>query len=399
MIKHILKMLWMQKNTYYGIFAEQLLITIILMLSVVSVAELVQKYRSPGLLDVNNTFKIGYQFSLAKQSDPEAMENVQQNMKVIIEHLRNIPFVEAVSTSNNLLPYMRPDDNYDMLSDSILIDDNKFKMILKISDKFGASVLKPEIEEGSWLENQAMPDGSVPVVITRQFAEKAGWTNAVGKKLAFNNLSCTVVGVVTGLKQQSFDPSPVAMVAPKYIADEKQWFPAWYSENSVRIKAGYQAEFNEAFNREFRRAVSDKDVEPLVYDVHFLKKMFMSGATLELILQSVPTLFLFIFAFIGTFGLSWMVSRKRLKEFALRIAMGSTPQQLMIIVVGESLLVSCIAVIPALLLSFFIYDYTPVHAIGVGITACIMLLFSFISAWYPAWKVSRVNPAEALQYE
>jgi ABC-type antimicrobial peptide transport system permease subunit len=69
------------------------------------------------------------------------------------------------------------------------------------------------------------------------------------------------------------------------------------------------------------------------------------------------------------------------------------------IVIGESLLITCVAILPALLLSFFIYDYTAVHVVAVGSTVLVMLLFAVVSAWYPAWTVSRVNPAEALQYE
>jgi ABC-type lipoprotein release transport system permease subunit len=72
----------------------------------------------------------------------------------------------------------------------------------------------------------------------------------------------------------------------------------------------------------------------------------------------------------------------------------------MLLIISESLLITSFAMFPSLLLSFLIYDYASIaDATAIFTTVCIMLLFSVISAWYPAWKVSKVNPAEALQYE
>ena len=55
--------------------------------------------------------------------------------------------------------------------------------------------------------------------------------------------------------------------------------------------------------------------------------------------------------------------------------------------------------IPGLLLSFFIYEFTAPEIIGIGSTIVFMLLFAIFSAWYPAYQVSKINPAEAIKYE
>jgi hypothetical protein len=394
MIACMLKMLWNRRRNYYGIFVEQLLVAIILMLSIVSLSEAVKKYTIPGMLHVKNTVFIGYMFNRANQ--PE--ENPEQNMKTITENIKKLPFVESVSASFNFIPYLRNDWIYEYyLSDSVHIDDKHFKTIIKETDEFAADVFKIRMEEGVWFENRALPDGSAPTVITRQFADKAGWTSCTGKKLTLNARIYTITGVVEGLKQEPFIPSPVAIVVPQYLAIGHNAHGGY--EYAARIKPGYQKDFFQAFEKEFKRVFSSKEVEPLMHDMQAMKDTWVSFSVLDIALQCIPTVFLFIFAFIGTFGLYWMVSRKRMKEFALHLAIGSIKRQLMFLVIGESLLVTFIAIIPALLLSYFIYEYTWVHVIGVSITVLVMLLFSFISAWYPAWAVSRVNPAEALQYE
>ncbi|MDR1668281.1 MAG: ABC transporter permease [Bacteroidales bacterium] len=396
MIRHIIRLIWNRKRGYGGILAEQALIALILMLCMVSLAEAVRKYKSPGMLNSANTLMFGY---IGKEREhPEAYNNAQQSMAGINDRLRKLPFVEYISQAINFIPYLRGDGGYRSMvhPDTIVIDDRRFLPVVKYCDEYGAMIFRPEMEEGRWLDNRPLEDGSVPVVITRQFAEKAGWQSAQGKKFSYYGRVCTVVGTVSGLKQQVFDPAPVTFVLPMYLA---KGFFNMYSENTVKLKPGTQAAFSDAFYREFRRLISDNAIEPVIFDLRFFKKENMMETTLPIVLQSIPTFFLFIFAFIGAFGLYWLHSRKRVKEFAVRMAMGSSPALLMAVVIGESLLITAIAVVPALALSFFIYEYTSVHVIAVSLTVAVMLLFSLVSAWYPAWKVSRVNPAEALQYE
>ena len=392
MIRQILRILWKQRYSYGGIFVEQLLVAVVLMLATVSVAEMVKKYKTPGDMSIDNTIYISYMTTL--DFPRVEMAQLKQKMDAVLEQLRQRPFVEAISTSDNLIPYMRSDILYQRRSDSVYVDDRQFLAVMKYSDEFGAVALKPEMEEGAWFENRALPDGSVPVVITRQLADRVGWTSGVGKKITLKGNVATVVGVAAGLRQEPFVPSPAAVVMPQYLMRANMMY-----EGMARIKADREQEFIDAFNREFKRLVSDERVEPSLSSIQTIKGAYVTFSIFGIAFQAIPTAFLFFFAFIGTFGLSWMVSQKRLKEFALRIALGSTKSRLMYIVIGESLLVTAIAVAPALLLSFFIYEYTAVHAIGVGVTIFTMLLFSAVSAWYPAWKVSRVNPAAALQYE
>jgi hypothetical protein len=394
-MKHILKILWNQKRNYSWIFIEQVLVTVILMLSAVSVLETYKKYKTPGMLDVEDTFIVAC--TPGRDTDPKEWSNALKSMNTVLENLKRLPYVKAITVGFNLAPYQRDDESYVYqtgIMDSIRIDDKRFLAIYKFSDEFGASVLNVKMEEGAWYdENRALPDGSLPCVITRQFADKAGWTTAVGKKIPFGPNFFTVTGVATGLKQEPFKPSPVAIVLPSFVRKGATF------ENIVKIRSGMESEFTDAFFKEFRRLISAENIESYLSYMPSLKRMWVSQSILPVVLQGIPTLFLFFFAFIGTFGLYWMISQKRMKEFALRIALGSTKQRLMNIVIGESLLITGVAVLPALTLSFFIYEYTAVHAVAVGTTVLIMLLFAIVSACYPAWTVSRVNPAEALQYE
>ena len=114
-------------------------------------------------------------------------------------------------------------------------------------------------------------------------------------------------------------------------------------------------------------------------------------------MRAIPTAFLLLFAFIGTFGLFWLNSKKRKVEFALRLVVGATKQRLIGLVVTESLILSVLAALPGMVLFGFVYEWTGVNVAAIGMTLVVMIVFAVFSAWWPAYKVVQVNPVEAMR--
>ena len=78
---------------------------------------------------------------------------------------------------------------------------------------------------------------------------------------------------------------------------------------------------------------------------------------------------------------------------------GSTPRELYCFVISESLLLSALALLPGIILFCFVYPLDPVHLSALGCACLVMILFSVFSAWWPAYRVTRVNPVEAMREE
>ena len=125
----------------------------------------------------------------------------------------------------------------------------------------------------------------------------------------------------------------------------------------------------------------------------------MIATTTEVAFLAIPSMFLFLFAFIGTLGLFLLHMKTRTVEFALRMALGARRNRMVGFVVMESITVSIVAMVPGLVLALFIYEFTLTNLIAIMITFLMMLLFSVLSAWYPAYSVSKINPAISLHYE
>lgn len=395
MIGHVLNMLWQDRRKYAGVVLEQVLIFIVLMVSLVSVSDAVKKYNDPGLLASKNRVVFGYMlFNWGNGLSDEEQRGVSKNMDVIVEYLKKEPYVESITGSYGFTPYMRWDSDYEYISDSIRVDGKSVRVVTKMVDEETEKVFEPELVEGTWLTEDALEDGSYPAVITRQLADKLGWEKAVGRKIITDH-TFTVVGVISGVKQRVFSDSPAAIM----IHDGFKHASLRYREFCAKIKPGAHDDFFLSLNREFKRfSLEEKAV--LVYDaMEGLKKNTMIRVISNIGMQVVPTAFLMLFAFIGTFGLFWLNSKKRRTEFALRLVLGSTRRRLVKLVIMEGMILSVMATLPGILISFFIYEWTMVQGVAIAVTFFIMLLFSMFSAWYPAYLVSRLDPAETLRGE
>lgn len=387
MLKQIFKQIWNDRKRFSGIFVEQTLVFIILMISMVSIIGAVKKYNEPGLLDTDNTVYFGYMATNFGSSD---LPKVSSSMDEIVDKLRKNPNVKAITEGYNFAPYLRADEYND--SDSITINKVKLKIYVKQSDRYGAVVFLPKFTEGGWITDKRLSDGSEPVVITQSIADTMKWGKSVGKKLTYKNQNFTVVGVIEGMKQNVFTPSVNAIIIPIYNR-----LSNGYRELSAKVND--QKLFITDYYKLWNKLVVSKDVQISIADLQSAKNTSMLGTTSTIIMQAIPTLFLLIFAFIGTFGIFWLNSQKRIKEFALRIAMGSTPRMLTILVITESLIISLLSILPGLVLAFFIYEFTVTNLVAIVITIGLMMIFSVFSAWYPAYMVSKINPAKAFNYE
>ena len=116
------------------------------------------------------------------------------------------------------------------------------------------------------------------------------------------------------------------------------------------------------------------------------KEQAMFSVTSRLKLIAIPTLFLVIFAFIGTLGLLVLNIQKRIQEFSLHRAMGATKSALMRLVILQSLVLTLSASVPGILLSMIVFSFSLTHLLALVVALGSMLLFSLFSACYPAWQ-------------
>lgn len=104
----------------------------------------------------------------------------------------------------------------------------------------------------------------------------------------------------------------------------------------------------------------------------------MNGDTDKVNSQAIVVLFLLINVFLGLIGTFWFRTRRRRSEIALRLAMGSSKQQVFRLLIGEGLLLLTLAALPAMIICY-----------NVGIAEFSIGRTALISTWPVEWSIMR----------
>ena len=387
MLGYRCKLIWNNRKRFWGIFLEQALVFIVLTSCGVSLLSALAKYRTPGMLDTRGVMLFGY-----TTVDPSAndLKEVAESMDAVVHDLKMSPNVEHLSEGLYLAPYLRSDEyNY---WDSIRVERRGMKVLVKFSDGEGMAVYRPALAEGRWLPDGRGEGSDYPMVVTQDVVEAMQWHSGVGKRVTFQNVDFTIVGVIEGLKNDLFVPSRPTVILPLSLLPRDD-----YREAAARVKD--KLVFSRDFYRAYAKRQESESVMPYLVDLDEVRGSAVMGHLTGILVQLVPTLFLLLFSLVGTVGVFRLNARRRVREYALRVAVGCPRRRVFREMLAESLLVTAFALVPGLIVSLWVYGNTAVEWLGVWLAVGVMLLFSFLGALQPALAVKRLEITKALNDE
>ena len=390
MIRHILKLMWNRKRSLAWIFVEQILVFAVLLWSFTQAVDPVSKYFSKGTVRTNNIFS----FNLNKidETDPEEIDDTYVHN--IVEGANQWSSVELISMNRDgAIP-----DLTRARSDSLIFRGNRHLAFTMYCDENYHTMFLPGlISQGGWFRDSDALLEIPPAVITQQLADQIGITdNPVGQTFECRGRTYRITGVVDIFFYLIGHNAMSAVFMPAMTAPEN-----WGWEYAIKSKPYMEDDFSRAFLEEFYRIFPrDRFFVELIDYSELIETQIFFNLLFGIYMVGTPIFFLLLFAFMVTFGVVWMQTKKRISEMGLRIALGSTPARLMITLIVENLILTTIAMLPGLFVTSFLYAYSPEGwgwLAAVGAAVVVMWLFSVISAWYPARKAARVQPVEALK--
>jgi putative ABC transport system permease protein len=244
-------------------------------------------------------------------------------------------------------------------------------------------------------------DTADAVLINRTAANELGFTpdKAVGKWIKNtirDNKRRTVIGVVEDFNflslKEKIDP---LVISPN---DDRRVV-------LVKLKAGDMASSIAAVKSTFEKTAP---VYPFTYrflDQNF-DKLYKKDLRQQTILGIFSGLAIFI-ACLGLFGLASFTVAKRTREISVRKVLGSSSQNILLLLTKDIMKPVLLATVIAIPLSYFAMDKwlqdfayrTPLHWWIFLLAAVISLLIAFFTISYKALKVSMTNPAQSLRSE
>lgn len=306
----------------------------------------------------------------------------------------------------------------------------------KFTENTGIMFLEPQffdIFKADWLSGgpAALSQPNM-VVIDRSSAIKyfGNWQNAVGKMLKMDNLiNLKVSGVIEDAQPNSDFPLKVliSFITWKNYPKDYSYSTEWGStgsnhqifvllppdESVTRVAAQLKTFYpRHAGNQNSSRVTKTLELQPLK-DLHFdtrvgntLGDHLTNKATLSTL--SLIAILIIIMASINFINLSTAQSVGRSKEVGIRKVLGSSRQQLMKQVIGETTIIVVSAVLLAVLVAKLAMPYLQNIAsvpenINLLTTESILFLFSttiivvLLSGIYPALIMSGFKPVLALK--
>ena len=398
MIRHILKLMWNRKRSLVWIFIEQVFVFGVILFCFSMLSDTVFRHYAKGTIRMDDIISVNF---ARFESEEQTEDEVETDPKAIRAQFHNMLEAMKEWSSVELVSFGRggamPGNNSHRL-DSVTFNGQRLRPSIKYCDENYYKMFSPALKEGEWFRDSDAFSDTPPAVITQRLADRAEFTgNAVGQTIFYNGRTFRITGVVEAFKDRPTENQLSALFVPvSLVTDDNIWW-----EYTVKHKPGMSSEFSRAFMAEFYRNFPRDRFQPqfvelyrLIVQVSFLQFTFVVS------LFAIPTAFLLIFAFMGTFGVVWMQTKKRISEMGLRIALGSTPARLLRVVIFENLVLTTIAMLPGLIVVALLYAFDPKDGLewwtSVSAAIVIMWLFSIVSAWYPAWKAAKVQPVEAL---
>ena len=269
------------------------------------------------------------------------------------------------------------------------------------------------------------------IVITESVARKYfGKTDVVGKRLYTNVYEATVAGVIKDFPENSHIKMNIIHTQSTWareIKSWKQWITSNWTDNSfityVKMRHGFD---KAAFEKKLTSLVTEHYGSKVDYkstfwlqplrDIHLYSRDIEGGLNahegnpLYVYMFSIVGILILIIACFNYMNLSAAAGSRRMQEIAMRKTMGAGKVQLILQFMGEALLLSLLSLVLAVIIIEITLPYINVF-IGKNLhlplsniplltfLLVVVLASGVISALYPAFFLSRINPATALKKE
>lgn len=250
--------------------------------------------------------------------------------------------------------------------------------------------------------------GAPPVVLINEALARQFFPNEnpVGLRVSFDRIPDstsiwrTIVGVVGSERQAS----PATAPKPEFIAPYTQ-----HLRTTMTLVVRSNGD-PESLTPSLRATARDLDRNLAIASIRTMQDVRQQSVGRERFLTSILLAFAIVgllLAMVGVYGVMAQISRQRMREMGIRIALGGTASGVRWLLVSHGLSLTlgglaigiAIAAVSTRMLKGLLFEVPPLDAATfVAVPLCLCAAAAFAS-WLPAWRASRVDPCVTLRSE
>jgi len=416
MIKNLLKQIWNERKSNIWLWAELLCVFVFLWYIVDTVYTTAKVYYEPVGFDITDTYMISFRSKTDKTPDfiPAGTKTTTEgeDLLAIVDRIKRLPEVEAVSLSVNARPYTGSNSGFRFTTDTLTYT------VLKrpVTPDFFTVFRYENAEESEGISLvDALRDKNIVVsenLLPQHYKGDRRLMQRVLAEADDSTQTYHIAAVTKKVRYNDFWPN----YQDKYAAfgmTEKEiagMGNASWLEVCVRVKPG-TTDFVE-------RIMETSDTQFSVGNLFILKVESFDDIRRNFQISSYNSVktdlwmlaFLLINIFLGIIGTFWFRTQHRRSEMGLRIAVGATRKSLWNMLTNEGLLLLVIATIPAIIICYVVGLSELVNKwqiswswdrflIGITITFILIAFMIILGIWYPARQAMHIQPADALHDE
>jgi len=273
------------------------------------------------------------------------------------------------------------------------------------------ATLKTNLVRGRTFNERDRADSPPVVIIDQMLADMTfKGQDPLGKRLMVDTESDVVaggarlyeiIGMVPHLKMRGYDdatPTPALFFAETQVGRTNLTLLVRGSGNVKRLE------------KPIRDIVTRLDPTQPVYDVRPMEERVAETWATQRLLTFLLTIFAglaLLLAAVGLYGVLAYSTARRLREIAVRLALGARPAHIRGLVLGHGLrlfgigiIVGALAVLAsASVIRSFLFGVSPLDAQTYLVVGLILSVVTILAAWLPARRACRVNPIVALRAE
>jgi len=264
------------------------------------------------------------------------------------------------------------------------------------------SVLHISLIQGRLLDSRDGRGSPNDLVVNQAFIRRYFPNeNALGKRLKVANQGIwTIVGVVGDSKQRGL----AVDVEPEIFVPVEKWCPP---ELTLLLRVQRDPI---TFLPSVRAVVSQLDKNLPLFDVQTMDSLLkgeLASQRFNAALLGAFAIFAVFLAAIGIYGVMAYSVHQRVREVAIRMALGAEPRDVLWMILSRGLVLAATGLVFGLtgafaltrLLGTLLYKVRPSDpATFVGVTLA-LLAVALAACWIPARRAMRVDPMVALRYE